>query len=107
MVAGTDAFCIDGSQASASAVKKVIEQNDDGNLLLALRQAVKDNHYAHVHSCAINGTSKDAYVRIITPWWQTAEIAVDVVLALGMIVCAFLWIVKKNHLLFAKRRDEQ
>ncbi len=107
VVAGTDAFCIDGSQASASAVKKVIEQNDDGNLLLALRQAVKDNHYAHVHSCAINGTSKDAYVRIITPWWQTAEIAVDVVLALGMIVCAFLWIVKKNHLLFAKRRDEQ
>ena len=90
-------------------MKKVIEQNDDGNLLLALRQSVKDNHYAHVHSCAINGTSKDAYVRMITPWWQTAESAVIIVLALGMLACIFLWIVNKYHLLFAKEkgRDEQ
>lgn len=106
VIAGTDAFCIDGSQASASAVKKVIEQNDDGNLLLALRQSVKDNHYAHVHSCAMNETSKDAYVQVITPWWQIAEIAVDIVLALGMVGCIFLWMAKKYHL-FSARKEER
>lgn len=106
VIAGTDAFCIDGSQASGAAVKKVIEQNDDGNLLLALRQAVKDNHYAHVHSCAINGTSDTAYVKIITPWWKTAAVALNCVLAVVMTACGFLWIVYKYQLFFAKRRDD-
>lgn len=103
IVAGTDIFCIDSGHGSGAAVEKIIKENNDGNLLLALRQAVKDNHYGYVNSCAINGMSETAYVKIITPWWQTAAIAVNCVLALATFACLLLWILYKYQLFFAKK----
>ena len=103
ILAGTDIFCIDSGHGSGAAVEKIIKENNDGNLLLALRRAVKDNHYGYVNSCAINGMSETAYVKIITPWWQTAAIAVNCVLAVAMLVFGLLWIIYKYQLLFAKK----
>lgn len=105
IIAGTDIFCLDGGHESGAVVEKIIKENDDGNLLYALRRAVKGNHYGYVNSCAINGMSETAYVRVITPWWQIAAIAVNCMLALIMLACGFLWVIYKYQLFFAKKKE--
>jgi beta-glucosidase len=37
--------------------------------------------YTVVHSNAMNGLSSADRLQLVTPWWQTAFIALDVVLA--------------------------
>ena len=49
-----------------------IRSNDDGNMLLNLRDAVKRYHYMLSHTNLINGLSMNATVESIMPWWQIA-----------------------------------
>ena len=67
-----------------------IRSNDDGNMLLNLRDAVKRYHYMLSHTNLINGLSMNATVESIMPWWQIALYAIDVVFALLMVGSLFM-----------------
>ena len=77
-----------------------IRGNDDGNMLLNLRDAVKRYHYMLSRTNLINGLSMNATVESIMPWWQIALYAIDVVFALLMVGGLFM-------MFRAKRRSEE
>lgn len=98
--AGTTTYCIDPTGSAASAIVEEIRSNDDGNMLLNLRDAVKRYHYMLSHTNLINGLSMNATVESIMPWWQIALYAIDVVFALLMVGSLFM-------MFRAKRRSEE
>ena len=98
--AGTTTYCIDPTGSAASAIVEEIRGNDDGNMLLNLRDAVKRYHYMLSRTNLINGLSMDATVESIMPWWQIALYAIDVVFALLMVGGLFM-------MFRAKRRSEE
>ena len=77
-----------------------IRGNDDGNMLLNLRDAVKRYHYMLSRTNLINGLSMDATVESIMPRWQIALYAIDVVFVLLMAGSLFM-------MFRAKRRSEE
>lgn len=77
-----------------------IRGNDDGNMLLNLRDAVKRYHYMLSRTNLINGLSMNATVESIMPWWQIALYAIDVVFVLLMVGGLFM-------MFRAKRRSEE
>lgn len=98
--AGTTTYCIDPTGSAASAIVEEIRGNDDGNMLLNLRDAVKRYHYMLSRTNLINGLSMDATVESIMPWWQIALYAIDVVFVLLMAGSLFM-------MFRAKRRSEE
>lgn len=98
--AGTTTYCIDPTGSAASAIVEEIRGNDDGNMLLNLRDAVKRYHYMLSHTNLINGLSMNATVESIMPWWQIALYAIDVVFVLLMVGGLFM-------MFRAKRRSEE
>lgn len=54
---------------------------NDVNLFAAVRQACHRILYVYVNSKAMNGMSSSVQVMKITPWWQTALIDVNIILA--------------------------
>lgn len=98
--AGTTTYCIDPTGSAASAIVEEIRGNDDGNMLLNLRDAVKRYHYMLSHTNLINGLSMNATVESIMPWWQIALYAIDVVFVLLMAGGLFM-------MFRAKRRSEE
>lgn len=98
--AGTTTYCIDPTGSAASAIVEEIRGNDDGNMLLNLRDAVKRYHYMLSHTNLINGLSMNTTVESIMPWWQIALYAIDVVFALLMVGSLFM-------MFRAKRRSEE
>lgn len=92
ITAGVDYFCWDmagfgaseesaASNLSKDKVLKAIEDGD-GYMLEALRNATKHTVYAQSRSILINGLDSNAKVEHITPWWQTALKALNVVFIL-------------------------
>lgn len=77
-----------------------IRSNDDGNVLLNLRDAVKRYHYMLSRTNLINGLSMNDTVKSIMPWWQIALYAIDVVFVLLMVGGLFM-------MFRAKRRSEE
>ena len=94
------AMAFDPTGSAASAIVEEIRSNDDGNMLLNLRDAVKRYHYMLSHTNLINGLSMNATVESIMPWWQIALYAIDVVFALLMVGSLFM-------MFRAKRRSEE
>ena len=70
IMTGTDSLCLDFGGVGASVVTQSITDNDDGDLLNALRQSVHDYLYIMANSILMNGFSEDAVVIAVTPWWQ-------------------------------------
>lgn len=78
LTGGTDTFNADSrSSEIISAIR-----NGDGNLLGALREANKHFYYALVRTSNINGMTSESQVSGFVPWWQSALIALDVILGL-------------------------
>ena len=98
--AGTTTYCIDPTGSAASAIVEEIRSNDDGNMLLNLRDAGKRYHYMLSRTNLINGLSMNATVESIMPWWQIALYAIDVVFVLLMVGGLFM-------MFRAKRRSEE
>lgn len=80
---GTDQYCLDFENVAGPGVVKAIQSGNDGHLLLRLRNAVKNYHYALSRSNLVNGMDSNVRMVSVTPWWQMALmglIAVFVVL---------------------------
>lgn len=98
LTAGTDFYCWDkisfGGEPTLACdvISQQIIDTDDGYLLSCVRRAAKNIFYANVHSMAVNGLSTDAVVVTVTPWWETALYAADVVLTLCVLVVGVLFL---------------
>ena len=82
LTAGSDTYCLN-SNAAIPLLKKQIEDTDDGNLVIAVKNAAKNFHYAMSRSNAINGLDSSTRFVSITPAWRVAlntTIAVSAVL---------------------------
>lgn len=97
LAAGIDYTCWD-TENIATAVKAAID-GGDGYILQCLRLTAKHNVYAAVNSVAVNGLSSDTYVVTITPWWETAILAVagvSAVLTVGFTAAYIVMTVKSR-----------
>lgn len=78
LVAGTDYFCfnamLSGMSDNPDAVEGIttLVEEGDGYIMQCLRQAIKRNCYAWLHTWSINGFSESTRLETITPWWKTA-----------------------------------
>ncbi len=90
VVAGMDMFCI-GSRHKA--MLSAINDNDDGDLVEALRQANHRYYYAMARSTLVNGLSDASSVAGVTPWWQIACIAMIAIFGAATVVFTVLYIV--------------
>ncbi len=75
----------------------ISDKSDDPYICQLLRQAVHRILYVQVNSSAMNGISSTDRVVPVTPWWQTALIAVDVALAALTALCAFMLLRSKKN----------
>lgn len=82
LAAGVTTYCIDPEKSSTAAIKKQIEDQDDGQMLGILRNAVKNLHYTLAHSNMVNGLDTSSKIERITPWWRTAIYSVEAALVL-------------------------
>lgn len=85
LVAGSDMFCMSPATRAEEIVAQ-INRNGDGYILSKLRDANHNFYYAFANSLLMNGISSNTRVITLTPWWQTALIALVAVLA----VCTVL-----------------
>lgn len=60
-----------------------VNPNDYGELAECMRESVKRILYTTVHSNAMNGMTSNTIVLVITPWWQTAITALQVIFTIG------------------------
>ena len=102
--AGVDFYCFNsfiamfGSDApdAIEAIGTLIEEGD-GYMLQCLRQAVKRNVYALLHTYKSNGLSSSTEIVSVTPWWETALYALDIVLGVGAVVMTILFLVSSRR----------
>lgn len=72
-------------------------------MLQVLQENAKEILYTYAHTNLMNGLTSDFDVIEVTPWWQTAMIAVNVVIGvitLGLLVCfvLFTYVLKKKNI---------
>lgn len=91
VMAGTTMFC---QNYRESTLKKAIEDNQDGDLVLKLQEANMYNLYAYAKSNLINGLEADTAVKDNVPWWQTAMTALIAVLSALTLACFVLYVLK-------------
>ena len=63
------------------------EYRNDPQFVVLMRQAMKNILYTVVNSNAMNGWDEDTRIVNVTPWWQTAFIALIAVCAVGTVFC--------------------
>lgn len=107
ITAGTDIYCIDSKGESGKQLVEAISENDDGTLLLALRRAVKANHFSAVNSCAINGLSIHSTVREIMPTWQYLAIAGIILFAVATATFFTLFVLSKHFWTSKEDREKE
>ena len=107
ITAGTDIYCIDSKGESGKQLVEAISENDDGTLLLALRRAVKANHFSAVNSCAINGLSVHSTVREIMPTWQYLAIAGIILFAVATATFFTLFVLSKHFWTSKEDREKE
>lgn len=95
LAAGLDYFCWDmanneGDKTSADIIAELID-GGDGYMLQCLRDATKHNVYAQSRSILINGLDSSSHVEHITPWWETALLALKIVTGILTVLFAGLY----------------
>lgn len=84
LIAGQDFWLMGGSTTLMD------EYKDNATVACALREAARRMLYTQLHSHAMNGiTSDDVYVRI-TPWWQSALLALRIASLTIAVLCAVM-----------------
>jgi len=89
IVAGTD-MMLNLFSTYADLAPEVV--GGDARVLEAAKQACHRAFYVLVNSNAMNGLGIGTAVEPVTNWWQFALIAVDVVLGLGALCAAYLYV---------------
>lgn len=87
VAAGVGNFCLDFSGTSSQAILADITNNDDGNLLGLLRNAMHNYLYSVANSSLMNGYSVNSTVVSVTPWWQPMMYAIIAIIAVLDVVC--------------------
>ena len=99
VVAGTDMWCIGSffSPTHGDRILEAIQQNDDGYLLQCLKEANHRYYYAMVNSNLMNGIGSDTEIVTVTPWWKTAIIVGDSVLAVLTAACLLMYLMSMRR----------
>lgn len=100
LMAGTDLFCLDGGRGAD--VRKIITETDDGAMLRRLQQANKHIFYALLQSNMIGANATLTYTDSLM-WWQQTLIAVDVILGVGALAAAGMFVFSTY---FKKKEDK-
>ena len=89
----TDMICFDFDGVSGTAVLEYIEESNDGDVLLRMRDAVKNTVYVFNQSAAMNGLTTETRIETITPFWITTLNIVNIVLAVLTAGCVatYVW----------------
>lgn len=85
-VANGNSGTYDAGGTSDAVIYAKITENDDGNLLSALRTAVKHQIYAETKTNLINGLDSNTTIVSVTPWWRTALTGLQI--GLGVLTAA-------------------
>ena len=96
LTAGTSVYCLDSTKASGPAIQAVIEENNDGYVLLALRRAVKDYFYAYINGSASNGLAKESTMEETQAPWESTVYMIVGILAFLTLICAAMLIWSKR-----------
>jgi beta-glucosidase len=102
LINGTDMFNNDASRTDA--LIEIVDRNQDGTILSAMRTANKHYYYAFAHSNLINGLTHDTVVSDFVPWWKTALNVGQYVSIALIVVCGALFVV--TALIERKNGDE-
>lgn len=92
VMAGVTMFCQSNREIT---LRKAVNDNDDGALLLALQSAAKYNLYAYAHSNLVNGLTSEMVVSDMWAWWQYSVVAI--IAAVGVIAagCFVIYILSR------------
>ena len=80
LMAGTDTNYGNTTDDASNTYIKYIQENNDGNMVLRLREVAKNCIYAWSRSCGINGLADSTEFVSVTPAWEKIVIAIDSVL---------------------------
>ena len=105
MIAGSDIWDSPDPTIHTTLAPKY---ENDAYIVTQMRESMHNILYTVVNSNAMNGWSANDRLQTITPWWKTALIALDTVLAVLCALCIWRLVVaikrKKNT---AKAEDQQ
>ena len=102
MTAGTDIW--DSPDPTIhTTLANTDEYKNDPQFVVLMRGAMHNILYTVINSNAMNGWDENTRVVSVTPWWQTAFIALIVVAAVGTVVCAVM-LVKSVKLKKAQKK---
>jgi len=85
VLAGTNSWDSSSTQWSDQLIN---DYRDDPDIAQAMRESTHRILYTVANSCAMNGFTADTKIVSVTPWWQTALYALDVLLAVGTVASA-------------------
>ena len=103
LAAGNDTF--NARTACGTEVRTYIVKNRDGYLLQQLRLANKHYFYAMSRSNIINGLTVDTVVSDFVPWWQTALLAIEVVIGVAAAGCAVMFVL--TRFVLGRKKEEK
>lgn len=92
ILAGTDMFCL---TSRSSVYLKTMQNNDDGDLLEALRDLNKRYYYIRSRSNLINGLTHESKVSDVMPWWKIVLFTIDGVIAAGLVATLTIYIISE------------
>ena len=98
LLAGT---CLWDSTYEALHTAELAEYEDDPVIVTAMREATHRILYMVANSNAMNGLSANDTVKQVTPWWQAAIYALDVVVAV-LLVLSVVMLVRT-----CRKKDEE
>ena len=97
LTAGTSVYCLDSTKSSGPAIQKVIEQENDGYVLQALRRAVKDYFFAFINGSASNGLAAESSMSETRAPWENAVYGVVAGMAVLTLFCAIMFLISKKR----------
>jgi beta-glucosidase len=89
---GTNAYCLDETNQSGTALCAYLREQKDGYIAKCLRDSAKWNLYNLANSIAMNGLSKESHIVNYTPWWQPATTALLSVFAVAEAGCLVFYL---------------
>jgi beta-glucosidase len=91
VLAGTDSWDSSSEQWTDDLLNLY---RDDADVAVAMREATHRILYTVANSGAMNGIASDSRIVTITPWWQTALYALDIVLGVCFVGSAIMLVVR-------------
>ena len=103
LIAGTELWDSPMTQIHTAQTTAAAYDKNDPYMVQEMKDAMHSIMYTMVNSNAMNGWDENTHIVTVTPWWQTAFIALIVVAAVGTVVCAVM-LVKSVKLKKAQKK---